>query len=81
MPPAHGPVTCREFLAELWSLVDGECAPARAELLHEHLAGCDRCRSAYRTGRWLTDRLGRACSDVRAPAGLRAQVRRRLRTG
>lgn len=44
---AHGDIGCAEVIAEVWTLLDGECTPEARERLRQHLEACPGCFKHY----------------------------------
>ena len=44
---SHGGLGCAEVIAEVWTLLDGECTPETRERLRQHLEACPGCFQHY----------------------------------
>lgn len=73
-------MTCDQHRERLDALADGELGAAERAELEAHLAACADCAASFRALKALSSAL-RAAPYHRAPAGLRADVRRALRGG
>jgi anti-sigma factor RsiW len=71
-------MTCGEARELLDALSDGELDAARRTAVEAHIAGCAACAASFQALKSLSASL-RAAPYHRAPAGLRADVRRALR--
>ncbi len=66
---------CSEVIAEVWSLLDGECTAATRERLREHFEQCPGCLRRYGLEERVKALIGRKCSGEKAPQHLRERVR------
>jgi mycothiol system anti-sigma-R factor len=71
--PAHA--DCAEVVAEVWTLLDGECTPETKEKLRRHLDECPGCLRHYGLEERIKGLIGRKCSGETVPQGLRERVR------
>jgi anti-sigma factor RsiW len=67
-------LTCRDAIALLADFLDAALAPADAERLEAHLAGCEPCQAYLRTYRRAVE-LGAAEGRVEMPAEMKARLR------
>jgi mycothiol system anti-sigma-R factor len=65
---------CAEVLAEVWSLLDGECSPEARDKLRQHLEDCPPCFQAYGLEERIKGLISTKCSGERAPESLRARL-------
>jgi mycothiol system anti-sigma-R factor len=66
---------CAEVLAEVWTLLDGECSPETQDKLRQHLADCPPCFQAYGLEERIKGLISTKCRGERAPESLRARLR------
>jgi mycothiol system anti-sigma-R factor len=66
---------CAEVLAEVWTLLDGECSPEAQDKLRQHLADCPPCFQAYGLEERIKGLISTKCRGERAPESLRARLR------
>ena len=66
---------CAEVLAEVWTLLDGECSPETQDKLRQHLADCPPCFQAYGLEERIKGLISPKCRGERAPESLRARLR------
>lgn len=66
---------CAEVLAEVWTLLDGECSPEARDKLRKHLEACPPCFQAYGLEERIKALISAKCSGERAPDSLRARLR------
>jgi mycothiol system anti-sigma-R factor len=65
---------CAEVLAEVWTLLDGECSPETRDKLRQHLEDCPPCFQAYGLEERIKSLISTKCSGERAPESLRARL-------
>jgi mycothiol system anti-sigma-R factor len=70
---------CAEVLAEVWTLLDGECSPETRDKLRKHLEDCPPCFQAYGLEERIKGLISTKCSGERAPESLRARLRVEIR--
>jgi mycothiol system anti-sigma-R factor len=70
---------CAEVLAEVWTLLDGECSPETRDKLRKHLEDCPPCFQAYGLEERIKGLISTKCSGERAPDSLRARLRVEIR--
>jgi mycothiol system anti-sigma-R factor len=66
---------CAELIAELWTLLDGECKPENREKLRKHLEECPPCLRLYGLEEQFKALIATKCRGERAPEGLRERLR------
>ena len=66
---------CAEVLAEVWTLLDGECSPETQDKLRQHLEDCPPCFQAYGLEERIKGLISTKCRGERAPESLRARLR------
>ncbi len=66
---------CAEVLAEVWTLLDGECSPESQAKLRQHLEDCPPCFQAYGLEERIKGLISAKCRGERAPESLRARLR------
>ncbi|HEX7321793.1 MAG TPA: mycothiol system anti-sigma-R factor [Mycobacterium sp.] len=72
LPPE---VDCAAVIAEVWTLLDGECSPADKEKLRGHLEDCPECLRHYGLEERIKALIARKCGGDKAPQRLRQRVR------
>jgi mycothiol system anti-sigma-R factor len=70
---------CAEVIAEVWSLLDGECTPETRDRLRQHLEDCPPCLQFYGLEERIKGLIGSKCGGERAPEGLRERLRVEIR--
>jgi mycothiol system anti-sigma-R factor len=65
---------CAEVLAEVWTLLDGECSPESQAKLRQHLEDCPPCFQAYGLEERIKTLISNKCRGERAPESLRARL-------
>jgi len=78
--PPVGPVDpnhpeCAAVIAEVWTLLDGECTAATREKLQHHLDECPTCLRHYGVEQRIKSLVATKCSGDKAPEGLRQRLR------
>ncbi|RZI06211.1 mycothiol system anti-sigma-R factor [Staphylococcus aureus] len=76
---SHGGMGCAEVIAEVWTLLDGECTPETRERLRRHLEGCPGCLWHYGHEERIKALIGTKCRGDRATEGLRERLRLEIR--
>ena len=66
---------CAEVLAEVWTLLDGECSPEKQAKLKQHLEDCPPCFQVYGLEERIKGLISTKCRGERAPEGLRERLR------
>lgn len=77
--PPVGPVDpdhpeCASVIAEVWTLLDGECTTETRDKLRHHLEECPTCLRYYGVEERVKRLIGTRCSET-APEGLRERLR------
>ncbi|WP_421841584.1 mycothiol system anti-sigma-R factor [Mycobacterium sp.] len=75
---SHGDVGCAEVIAEVWTLLDGECTSDTRHRLRQHLEACPECFQHYGLEERIKALIAAKCSE-RAPEGLRERLRLEIR--
>ncbi|OBA88726.1 mycothiol system anti-sigma-R factor [Mycolicibacterium mucogenicum] len=78
--PPIGPVDpehpeCAAVIAEVWTLLDGECATETRDKLRFHLEECPTCLRQYGIEERVKALIATKCSGEKAPEGLRARLK------
>ncbi len=66
---------CAEVLAEVWTLLDGECSPEAQAKLKQHLEDCPPCFQFYGLEERMKLLISTKCRGERAPESLRERLR------
>ena len=66
---------CAEVIAEVWTLLDGECTAETREKLRKHLEECPPCFQVYGLEERIKTLIGSKCRGEKAPEGLRERLR------
>ena len=66
---------CAEVIAEVWTLLDGECTAEDQAKLQRHLEQCPGCLRQYGVEERIKALIARKCSGERAPRRLYERVR------
>lgn len=75
---SHG-LGCAEVIAEVWTLLDGECTPEARERLRQHLEACPGCFQHYGIEERLKALISTKCSGDKAPDSLKERLRLEIR--
>jgi mycothiol system anti-sigma-R factor len=75
----NGDVDCTEALAEIYLLLDEECAPEHETILRKHLEDCPPCLEQYGIDEQLKRLLARKCGGDHAPDQLKDRLRATIR--
>lgn len=70
---------CAELIAEVWTLLDGECTPETRQKLKQHLDECPPCLRIFGIEEQFKALIATKCSGDRAPEGLRERLRLEIR--
>jgi mycothiol system anti-sigma-R factor len=70
---------CAEVIAEVWTLLDGECTPEIKAKLRQHLEECPGCLRRYGLEEQIKALIARKCGGEQAPQGLRERLRLEIR--
>ncbi len=78
--PPIGPVDpehpeCAAVIAEVWTLLDGECTAETRDKLRLHLEECPTCLRQYGVEERVKALIATKCSGEKAPDGLRARLK------
>ena len=78
--PPVGPIDpnhpeCASVIAEVWTLLDGECTDDTRERLRHHLDECPTCLQYYGVEERIKKLIASRCGGERAPDGLRQRLR------
>ena len=78
--PPVGPVDpehpdCAAVIAEVWTLLDGECTAETRDKLRHHLEECPTCLRYYGVEERVKSLIAKKCSGEKAPEGLRERLR------
>lgn len=65
---------CDEYLAQLYSYLDGELSDEQALALQAHLEDCPPCLDEFHRDQLLKALVRRSCACEPAPQALRAQI-------
>ncbi|WP_046319306.1 mycothiol system anti-sigma-R factor [Mycobacterium sp. UM_Kg1] len=76
-PPVAGEsgTDCSEVIAEVWTLLDGECTAETRAKLRRHLEECPGCLRHYGVEERIKMLIARKCSGDKAPRRLYERVR------
>ena len=82
--PPIGPVDpehpeCAAVIAEVWTLLDGECTPESRDQLRRHLEACPGCFKHYGLEERIKALIATKCRGEKAPEGLRERLRLEIR--
>lgn len=71
--PAHP--ECASVIAEVWTLLDGECTTETRDRLRHHLEECPTCLRHYGVEERVKRLIATKCSGDTAPDELRQRLR------
>lgn len=74
-PMAADLADCASVIAEVWSLLDGECTVETTEKLRHHLDECPSCLRQYGVEERVKMLIATKCGGDRAPEALLQRVR------
>ena len=66
---------CAEVIAEVWTLLDGECTAETRQKLRKHLEECPPCLRLYGLEERIKSLIAIKCRGEKAPEGLRERLR------
>jgi mycothiol system anti-sigma-R factor len=66
---------CAAVIAEVWTLLDGECTTDTRERLQQHLDECPACLRHYGVEERIKALIAVKCRGEKAPETLRARLR------
>ncbi len=72
-------VSCAQVIAEVWTLIDGECTPESREQLLQHLEHCPGCFEHHGLEERIKVMISTKCRGDRAPEGLSERIRLQIR--
>ncbi len=72
-------VSCAQVIAEVWTLLDGECTPQARQQLLEHLELCPGCFEHFGLEKRIKGLLATKCQGEKAPEGLKERLRLEIR--
>jgi mycothiol system anti-sigma-R factor len=70
---------CAELIAEVWTLLDGECTAETRQKLKHHLDECPPCLRLFGIEEQFKALIATKCSGDKAPEGLRERLRLEIR--
>ncbi|GAB3003339.1 mycothiol system anti-sigma-R factor [Mycobacterium bourgelatii] len=76
---SHDYLGCAEVIAEVWTLLDGECTPETRAKLRKHLEACPGCLKHYGLEERIKTLIATKCQGEKAPEGLRERLRLEIR--
>ena len=76
---SHDHIGCAEVIAEVWTLLDGECTPDTRQRLRKHLEACPGCFQHYGIEERIKVLIATKCQGEKAPEGLRERLRLEIR--
>ena len=65
---------CAEVIAEVWTLLDGECTAETRAKLRKHLEDCPPCFQLYGLEERIKGLIATKCSGEKAPEHLRERL-------
>ena len=65
---------CAEVMAEVWTLLDGECTAEKKNKLRQHLEDCPPCFQFYGLEERIKGLIATRCSGEKAPDRLRERL-------
>jgi mycothiol system anti-sigma-R factor len=72
--PEHDEAECAAVIAEVWTLLDGECTPETRDKLRRHLEACPGCLRHYGLEERIKQLIARKCGGEKAPESLRQRL-------
>jgi mycothiol system anti-sigma-R factor len=66
---------CAAVIAEVWTLLDGECTPDTRDKLRHHLQECPGCLRHYGLEERVKRLIASRCGGEKAPDRLRERLR------
>ncbi|OBI40329.1 mycothiol system anti-sigma-R factor [Mycobacterium kyorinense] len=72
---ARAKADCAEVIAEVWTLLDGECTAETRQKLRQHLEECPGCLRHYGLEERIKSLIAMKCRGEKAPEGLRERLR------
>jgi mycothiol system anti-sigma-R factor len=77
--PEHNEAECAAVIAEVWTLLDGECTPETRDKLRQHLEDCPGCLRHYGLEERIKKLIATKCSGEKVPDALRQRLLLQLR--
>jgi mycothiol system anti-sigma-R factor len=71
---AYDEIECAAVIAEVWTLLDGECTPETRDRLRHHLEACPGCLRHYGLEERIKQLIAKKCSGDKVPESLRARL-------
>ena len=65
---------CAAVIAEVWTLLDGECTAETRDKLRHHLEECPACLRYYGVEEQIKNLIAKKCSGEKAPETLRQRL-------
>jgi mycothiol system anti-sigma-R factor len=65
---------CATVIAEVWTLLDGECTAETRARLRQHLDECPACLRQYGVEERIKALIATRCSGEKAPEGMRQRL-------
>jgi mycothiol system anti-sigma-R factor len=72
--PEYDEAECAAVMAEVWTLLDGECTPETRDKLRHHLEACPGCLRHYGVEERIKKLIARKCGGEKAPEWLRQRL-------
>lgn len=72
--PEHDHADCAAVMAEVWTLLDGECTPETRDKLRQHLEACPGCLRHYGVEERIKRLIANKCGGEKAPERLRQRL-------
>ncbi|WP_414687863.1 mycothiol system anti-sigma-R factor [Mycobacterium sp.] len=72
--PEYDEVECAAVVAEVWTLLDGECTAETRDKLRRHLEACPGCLRHYGLEERIKQLIASKCGGERAPDRLRQRL-------
>jgi len=75
----HDHAECAAVIAEVWTLLDGECTPETRDKLRHHLEACPGCLRHYGVEERIKRLISIKCGGDKAPEALRQRLMLEIR--
>jgi mycothiol system anti-sigma-R factor len=72
--PEHDDADCAAVMAEVWTLLDGECTAETRDKLRHHLEACPGCLRQYGVEERIKHLIAAKCGGEKAPEALRQRL-------
>jgi mycothiol system anti-sigma-R factor len=72
--PGYDAVECAAVIAEVWTLLDGECTAETRDKLRHHLEACPDCLRHYGLEERIKRLIASKCGGDKAPERLRQRL-------